>query len=152
MLRSGTENVPGIGGFGMAADMKFSRMAEEAQKVAGVKAAILKGLESCSFDWKVISPGNSSPYILNVAFPGLRSEVLLHHLEERNIYVSTGSACASRKKSKSHVLSAMGLSPGLVDSAVRFSFSAFNNDGDAAEVIDALNEIVPRITIKKNRR
>lgn len=151
-IRSGTENVSGIGGFGMAADMKFRRLAEDAINAGLVKTTFIKGLESCNFDWRLISPGNSSPYILNVSFPGLRSEVLLHHLEERNIFVSTGSACASRKKSKSHVLSAMGLSAEVVDSAIRFSFSGFNGKEDSEITIEALRDIVPKITVKSAKR
>lgn len=152
LLRSGTENVPGIGGFGLAAEIKLKRLVTDAEKAAGVKAAFLKGLGGCSFDWRLLSPENSSPYIINVSFPGLRSEVLLHHLEERSIFVSSGSACSSHKKSKSHVLTAMGLSNEFIDSAIRFSLSGFNTVEEAELIVEALEAIVPKITVNKTGR
>jgi cysteine desulfurase len=152
MLRSGTENVPGIAGFGLAADIKYKKLVTDAEQAAAVKSAFLKGLEGCSFDWRLVSPANSSPYIINVAFPGLRSEVLLHHLEEKNIFVSSGSACSSHKKSKSHVLQAMGLSNDITDSAIRFSLSGFNTIEEAQVIVKELEEIVPKITVNKTGR
>lgn len=151
-LRSGTENVPGIGGFGLAAEMTFGSLDTSRDKVSNLKNAFVNGLGNCSFDYRIISSPDSSPFILNVAFDGLRSEVLLHHLEERNIYVSTGSACSSRKNTRSHVLVSMGLPSNIIDGAVRFSFSAFNTPEDIGDTLESLEDIVPRIQMRRNRR
>ena len=83
---------------------------------------------------------NFSKYIVNVSFKGIRSEVLLHSLEEDNIYVSSGSACATHKKTKSDTLSAIGLNNDLIDSAIRFSFGKFNTLSEVKEVIEALDK------------
>ena len=83
---------------------------------------------------------NFSKYIVNVSFKGIRSEVLLHSLEEDNIYVSSGSACATHKKTKSDTLSAIGLNNDLIDSTIRFSFGKFNTLSEVKEVIEALDK------------
>lgn len=150
LIRSGTENVPGICGFGLAADLTLSRMEKNAEHAQNIKNYFIKNLETCTFNYKVLSPDFSSPYVLNISFDGLKSEVLLHHLEDRRIFVSAGSACSSRKKNRSHVLQAMGLQDSLIDSAIRFSFSSFNREEDITETISALQDIVPGI--QKNRR
>ena len=73
---------------------------------------------------KINSPEDGLPYILNISVPGIRSETMLHFLEERRIYVSSGSACAKGKKSA--VLTALGLPEREIDSALRISFSRFS--------------------------
>ena len=83
---------------------------------------------------------NFSKYIINVSFKGIRSEVLLHSLEEDNIYVSSGSACSSHKKIKSDTLNAIGLNNDLMDSAIRFSFGKFNNIDEVQKVIEVLDK------------
>ena len=85
----------------------------------------------------------ASPYVLNVTFKGLRSEVLLHALESKGIVVSAGSACDSRKKIGSPVLTAMGLPFEEIEGAVRFSFCRYNTVEEAEECLKALNELVP---------
>jgi len=152
LLRSGTENVPGICGFGLAAKMCHEKISENYNHVKILNERFRSKLSECSFASHVISGINSSPYILNIAFPGLKSEVLLHHLEERGIFISTGSACSSRKAKRSHVLTAMGLENRILDSAVRFSFSADNTEEDIDDTINALREIVPVITVRKKGR
>jgi cysteine desulfurase len=79
---------------------------------------------------------------LNVSFLGVRGEVLLHTLEQSEIYVSTGSACSSRKKGQSHVLKAMGLTDREIEGAIRFSFSEFNTTEEMEYVLDRLREAV----------
>ncbi len=151
LLRSGTENVPGICGFGLAAEMTLKNLEANAQKTSHLKKAFIEKLSACDFRYAVISPDESSPFIVNISFEGLKAEVLLHHLEERGIYVSTGSACSSRKNIRSHVLQAMGLAASSIDSAIRFSFSGFNTPADIDETVQALQDIVPRIQINKKR-
>ncbi|HEX9061373.1 MAG TPA: cysteine desulfurase family protein [Clostridia bacterium] len=137
-LRSGTENVPGISGFGLAAELTASNMNEYFQKVTGLRDLFIERLneiDRCSIILK-----DAVPYILSVSFEGVRAEVLLHCLEERDIFVSTGSACSSKKNVHSHVLKAMGLKPSEIEGAVRFSFSSFNTESDIDETISAIKD------------
>ncbi len=151
MLRSGTENVSGICGFGLAAEITCKSLELHREKAVVLKRTFLDKLACSDFKYKVISNENASPYIVNVSFENLKAEVLLHHLEERSIFVSTGSACSSRKKKQSHVLQSMGLSPQMIDGALRFSFSAQNSEEEIIKVVEALQEIVPRIQFGRNK-
>jgi len=149
-MRSGTENVSGICGFGMAADITNSKIDENYFRCAKTKEYFKNRLkEEFSEDVLIISPKDSSPYILNASFSNIRAEVLVHHLEMKNIFVSTGSACSSRKNIHSHVLKAIGLKPEKIDGAIRFSFSAFNTIDEMEYTIGALKEILPKIRIKR---
>lgn len=152
LLRSGTENVPAICGFGMACDIKSANMAEDWNSITRLKTMFLERLKESTLDFVINSDNCASPYVLNISFSDIRSEVLLHHLEEKRIFVSTGSACSSRKNVHSHVLKAMGKKPSEIDGAIRFSFSAFNNGEDIEKTIEALKEIVPRIRINKRAK
>ncbi|HEY8348291.1 MAG TPA: aminotransferase class V-fold PLP-dependent enzyme, partial [Clostridia bacterium] len=82
----------------------------------------------------------------------VRAEVLLHHLEQRGIFVSTGSACSSHKKNRSHVLTAMNVDPAMIDGALRFSLSHLNTEEDIRLTLDALKDIIPVIDISKKKR
>ena len=135
--RSGTENVPAIAGFGLAAEMSYKTRREDMLRIAETRQALIKGLTDSLDDILINSPedmgeeaGMCCPAVLSVSFLGTRGEVLLHTLEQDGIYVSTGSACSSNKKGKSHVLSAMGLKPGEIEGTVRFSFGRFNSPGE----------------------
>lgn len=150
-LRSGTENVPGICGFGMAAKLCFEHLKTNGiqclQLKNILKDGILKNIERAMF----ISDNDSSPYILNVSFPGLKSEVLLHSLEQRGIFVSTGSACHSRKNARSYVLTEMGYENKIAEGAIRISFSLFNTEDEVRSVISELAEIVPVLRKAKEK-
>ena len=146
-VRSGTENVPGICGFGLASEIVFRNLEDNYTKVERLRQSFINKLKDKMDRYKVVSPENSLPYILNVSFNSLRSEVLLHHLEEKNIFVSTGSACFSRKNIHSHVLKALGLAACDIEGAIRFSFSSMNNEEDIEVAIEALKEIVPKIQL-----
>lgn len=149
-MRSGTENVSGICGFGMAADITNKKLEENWLRCLKIKEYFKNRLiEEFAKDVLIVSPKESLPYILNVSFSNIRAEVLLHHLEMDNIFVSTGSACSSKKNTHSHVLKALGLSNDSIDGAVRFSFSAFNSIKDIEYTINALKEILPKISIKR---
>ena len=133
-FRSGTENVPGIAGFGAAVeDMHMVK--------PGPKDYLRKKLLEEIDDIQVNSPENAVSSVLNVSFLGCRGEVLLHMLEQDKIYVSTGSACSSHKKG-SHVLSAQGLSPEAIDGAVRFSFGCDNTVEEMDVVVEKLKKYV----------
>ena len=148
-LMSGTENVPGICGFGLASEITFRNMDENRQKVQRIKDKLAASIKESIKDAVIISPEKSSPYILNISFPGVKAEVLLHHLEQKGIFVSTGSACSSRKNIRSHVLQAMGLPGDIIDGSIRMSFSSFNEEEEVLPVVSALEEIVPKITTRR---
>jgi len=136
----------------MAAEITFRDMESNLEKVTRLRDLFIERLETEIKDFHINSPEDASPYILNVSFPDLRAEVLLHHLEESNIYVSTGSACSSRKNIHSHVLEAIRLDKCYISGAIRFSFSAFNTEQDVLDTIAALKMIIPKIRIQKNKR
>ena len=140
-LRSGTENLSGICGFAKAAQIKFSSMDEDRQSIGALKDKLIKELGEAIENTVVNSPGDSIYSILNVAFPGLKSEVLLHVLESKGIYVSTGSACNS-KKNLSYVLKSMGIKDNVVDSSIRISLSSFNTMEQMDYVIKTLKSEV----------
>ncbi len=150
LLRSGTENVPGIVGYGLASRLAVEKLEDNYTRVSMLKGLFIDQLKSTDLNYHVLSPDNSSPYILGIAFEDTKAEVLLHHLEQRGIYVSTGSACSSHRNSRSHVLTALNLPTSIIDGAIRFSFSAFNTEEEIKLTIEALKEIVPAIDI--NRR
>jgi len=141
-LRSGTENVPAIAGFGLAAEMGVATLEARGNYVSRLKEQLQEGILDQIADVIMNSPKNGSPYILNISFLGTRGEVLLHQLEQNGIYVSTGAACSSNKKGKSHVLAAMGRSEKEIDGALRFSFSEFNTLEQMDEVLDRLKAAV----------
>jgi cysteine desulfurase len=144
-LRSGTENVPGIAGFGQAAEMAMATLEKRKDHVSQLKLRLEGGIRDQISDILVNSPESPdrcSPYILNISFLGTRGEVLLHRLEQNEIYVSTGAACSSNKKGKSHVLLAMGRSEKEIEGALRFSFSEFNTIDQMDEVLDRLKTAV----------
>ncbi|MBR5506589.1 MAG: cysteine desulfurase [Clostridia bacterium] len=142
-LRSGTENVAGILGFSTAAKIKFENMESDAETIGNIKKALSCGLSENIEKVVINSPEDSIHSILNVSFPGVKSEVLLHILESKGIYISTGSACNSKKNKYSYVLKEMKLKNEVIDSAIRFSFSAFNTMDDVKYTIDVLKKEIP---------
>lgn len=151
-LRSGTENVPGIAGFGLASRLTFERLGKSSECVHALKNAFIKMLTESDVEHRIISPSDASPYILNVAFDDVKSEVLLHHLEQKGIFVSTGSACSSHKNTRSHVLSAMDIPPQAIDGSIRFSFSGFNTLDEVNTTVESIKEIIPIIEIHKKQK
>lgn len=149
LLRSGTENTSGISGFGLAAEMIHESLEANFQNVSALKSKFTEGLRLLDIPHKTLSGENASPYIISVSFSGVKAEVLLHHLEERNIFVSTGSACSSRKSVHSHVLKAMGLKAQDIEGAVRFSLTGTTTEEEIDLTLEAVKEIVPRIQTKR---
>lgn len=133
-FRSGTENVPGIAGFAQAAREQWKDPEGRRAHIAEVKAYLLKRLTEEVPDLSVHTPPQSVPSVLNIGFLGCKGEVLLHMLEQADIFVSTGSACSS-KKSGSHVLAAMGLGRPQIEGAIRFSFSEENTKEQMDHVV-----------------
>ena len=155
-LRSGTENLPAIAGMSTAAEQTVKSFTEDIAKMRSLKNRLQKEIERNIPDIRINSPSdeNCAPHILNVSFLGVKSEILLHTLEQDGIYVSSGSACSSRKRSISHVLQAMGRSEAELDSAVRFSFNRFNESAEIDYVVDRLQNHVAalRKTIMGERK
>jgi len=144
-LRSGTENLPGIAGFGVAASICLKNMSEWNNHMVKLKERLMKGILDNIPDTVLNGPVLGAPHILNISFLGTRGEILLHALEAKNIYVSTGSACSSHKSEKSHVLKAMGKSHEEQDSAIRFSLSPFLSQEDIDYTIEVLVKEVKEI-------
>lgn len=141
-IRAGTENLPGIIGFEKAAQMTFEEMESRYDKVLELKKYFVERLNEIK-DIRVNGEIDCfSPYILNVSFLGVRAEVLLHLLEEQNIYVATGSACTSKSSAAhgSYVIKSLGLSNKEVESAIRFSFSYENTKEEVDYTIDVLKK------------
>ncbi|MBZ4666299.1 cysteine desulfurase family protein [Mahella sp.] len=143
-IRSGTENVPGAAGFAAAAG---ALSAESADYLLNLKQMLAKGILEAVPNANINGPDvdKGAPHILNISFNGVRGEVLVHALEQEGIYVSTGSACSSRKQKVSHVLKAMGLPTASCESAIRFSLSTLNTQDDIEYTIDAVRHIVPSL-------
>lgn len=152
-LRSGTENVPGIVGLGVAARLAWEERAEAVAHMSKLKARLRDRILAEIPDTVANGPKEQgAPHILNISFGGLKGEVLLHALEERGIYVSTGSACSSHHAPGSHVLKAMRLPPNLLDGAIRFSLSPANAEEEVDYTVECLKEIVPELRAVMRRR
>lgn len=144
-LRSGTENMPGIAGLGVAAEACFNNMINWQSKMQELKKYLKDGILKEIPGAVLNGPEIGAPHILNISFLGTRGEILLHALEAKGIYVSTGSACSSHKSGTSHVLRALGKSPEEQDSALRFSLSPFLSSDDMDYTIRVLTEEVNEI-------
>ncbi|MDD2294526.1 MAG: cysteine desulfurase family protein [Eubacteriales bacterium] len=140
-FRSGTENVPGIAGFAQAVREQWSEPETRIARITQVKDYLLKQLTETITDLSFHTPADSAPSVLNIGFVGCKGEVLLHMLEQSDIFVSTGSACSS-KKSGSHVLAAMGLSKSQIEGAIRFSFSEDNDINQMDYVVEVIRKAV----------
>ncbi len=156
-LRSGTENVPGIAGFGKATELSYKNFDKKIEQMRLVRTHLLDGIKSGIEDVRINSyeDERSAASVLNVSFMGVRGEVLLHMLEQKEIYVSTGSACSSNKKGQSHVLQAAGLTPDEIEGAIRFSFSEFNTVEEMDYVLENLKKSVSdirKVTGKNHKR
>ena len=142
-FRGGTHNVTGIIGFNKAVEITFNKRLQNYNYVKTLKEHMIEGLKEID-NIRINSPSRDdfSPYILNVSFKGVRAEVLLHLLEENNIFVSTGSACSSKSNgvAGSYVIKALGLNKEEVESAIRFSFSEFNTLEEVDTVIEVLKK------------
>lgn len=144
-MRSGTDNVPGIAGLGMAAKEAYTGFEEKVSHLYRIKELFANGVREIP-DTVINSPDGvfGAPQIVSVSFRGIRSEVLLHSLEEKEIYVSSGSACSSNKKLPiSTVLKEIGLEKDLLETTVRFSFSHFTTEEEIAYCLEELKKIVP---------
>jgi len=145
-MRSGTENVPAIAGLGVAAKLVYENLDEKIDNLYIIKEKLVEAIK--------IIPGATingktdrdfAPHILSVSFEGIRSEVLLHALEDKGVYVSSGSACASNKPGLSSTLVAIGVDKALLDSTIRFSFCLDTTSEEIDYCILILNELLPML-------
>jgi cysteine desulfurase len=170
-MRSGTDNVPGAAGLAQAAKEAYEHLDESRAHLLKLKTKMTDGLKALSDQLAgdamsgsvktavqnasagaVLPPvvinseegEKSAPHIVSAAFPGVRSEVLLHALEEKGIYVSAGSACSSNKKLPvSPVLKELHLAPALLESTLRFSFSRYTTEEEIDYCLQVLGELLP---------
>lgn len=150
-LRPGTENIPGIAGLGIA--IKEAQMYDFLKIATDMRMRFLHGLEKRGITYQQNGTLDQSvPYIINLSFPGILSEVLLHALESKGIFVSSGSACSSKKKAYSAVLRAMEVPEARLESALRFSFSKVNYEDDFETGLNILADTINEISGIMNRR
>lgn len=145
-MRSGTENVPGIAGIAKAAQIMYASYDQDMEKLYRLKKCFIEGVKKID---QVIVNGpdcmDGAPHIVSVSFKGVRSEVLLHSLEDKGIYVSAGSACSAHKPQPSATLMAMRVPKDLLSSTIRFSFSVFTTMEEINYTLEALYDIIPML-------
>ena len=145
-VRSGTENVPGIAGLSLAAKTIYEDLDEKVDKMRELKQHFIEGvtkIENTTIHG--LYDETSAPHIISVGFAGIRSEVLLHALEDKGIYVSSGSACASNHPQVSGVLKGIGASQEFLDATLRFSMSEFTTREEIDYTLENLYNIVPML-------
>ena len=145
-MRSGTENVPGIAGLGLAAKMSYQDLDVKVALMRELKAHFLEGLKKID-DITIhgVTDEGSAPHIISVGVAGIRSEVLLHTLEDKGIYVSSGSACASNHPAVSGVLKSIGAEQKYLDSTIRFSMSEFTTKEEIDYALETLYNCIPML-------
>lgn len=146
-MRSGTENVPGIAGLGVAAGLIYnSGFDAKIEKMYALREYFIEELEKLP---EVTINGcrgkESAPHIVSVSFRGIRAEVLLHSLEDKGIYVSSGSACSSNKPGLSNTLVAIHLNEDLLDSTIRFSFCFETTKEELDYTLESLKQLLPML-------
>lgn len=143
-MRSGTDNVPGAAGLGVAAEKIYAGLEKNTEHMRSLKTRLVDGLLQIP-DVVVhgMEPETGAPHIVSASFLGVRSEVLLHTLEDRKIYVSAGSACSSHKRSVSPTLAAIGCRKEEMESALRFSFCEETTEEEIDYALEVLRENVP---------
>lgn len=142
-LRPGTENVPGSAGMGLAAELLYGKRKENLAHFEALRERLLTNLKQCD-DICINSAPGAAPYIVNLSVKGVRSEIMIHFLEEYEVYVSSGSACS--KGARSHVLTAMGLPPERLDSSIRVSMTDTTTEEDIDAFCQGLLEGTRKIT------
>ena len=145
-MRSGTENVPGVAALGEAATEIYENFDEKIERMYALKEHFVE--EVTKMEGVTVNGctgRDSAPQIVSVSVDGVRSEVMLHTLEEKQIYVSAGSACSSNKPSVSSTLKSIGLPKELLDSTIRFSFCVNTTMEEIDYAIAAMQEAVPRL-------
>ncbi len=151
-MRSGTDNVPGILGLEKAVLITMDHLDEEAARLYELRSYLIEKLGKLE-DVYVNSPDNenSAPHIVSISVKGIRSEVLLHSLEEKNIYVSAGSACSSHKRTPSKTLTAIGLEKDLIASTVRVSMGVYTTREELDYFVENLSALLDSLRLYVRR-
>ena len=145
-MRSGTENVPGIAGMGLAAKLYYKEHTANISRMLSVKDRLIDRLNEMDGVTVNSEKGElSAPQIVSASFDGIRAEVLLHALEEKGIYVSSGSACSSNHPAISGTLKAIGVKKELLDATLRFSFGIYNTVEEADYCADCIAGLLPQL-------
>ena len=145
-MRSGTENVPGCAGMGMAVKEMYKDHDAKVDQIYALKDRMVKGLQEIEgVTVHGLTGRDSAPQIVSAGFEGVRAEVLLHALEDRGVYVSSGSACSSNHPGISGTLKGIGVKDSLLDSTLRFSFGLFNTEEDVDYCLEQLRELLPML-------
>ncbi len=143
-LRSGTENVPGIAGLGVAAGLAYRNLSDNVSRMKEVKGYLTENVGK--IDNVVINPvehEDTAPHIISVSIEGVKSEVLLHALAADGVYVSSGSACSSNHPGLSGTLKAIGVADSLVDSTIRLSLCSETTMEEAEYAVEMLKKHIP---------
>ncbi|GLG03897.1 cysteine desulfurase family protein [Sellimonas catena] len=151
-IRSGTENVPGIAGFALAAKMIYSDLEEKTARMRKLKERFIEGIRQVDHvSVHGLPDETSAPHIVSVGIAGIRSEVLLHTLEEKGIYVSSGSACSSNHPGISGVLKGIGVEREYLDATLRFSLSEFTTEEEIDYTLKTLYNCIPMLRRYRRR-
>ena len=143
-LRSGTENVPGAAALGEAAEEIYENFEEKTERMYALRERLIAGIgeiEGVTVNGR--ADRSCAPHIVSISIRDVRSEVMLHSLEEYGIYVSAGSACSSHKPAPSRTLQAIGLSKGALESTIRISLSVDTTQEEIDYTVAKLKEIIP---------
>ena len=145
-LRSGTENVAGIAGLGAAVKEIYTDFEAKIDRLYALRDYFLEEVQQIEGTTVNGLPGReSAPHVISVSFAKVRSEVLLHALEDKGIYVSSGSACASNHPSISATLKGIGVAKDLLDSTIRFSLSVHTTREELEYTLQVLKELLPML-------
>lgn len=145
-MRSGTENVPAIAGLGVAAEEIYANFDENISRMYELRNYFIQEVEQISgVSVNGKKTEENAPHVVSVSIKGVRAEVILHTLEDRNIYVSAGSACSSNKPAISSTLKSIGLPAELLDSTVRFSFSIHTTKKEIDYALSVMKEVIPML-------
>ena len=145
-MRSGTENVPGIAGMARAVEEIFVDFDAKINYLYGLKERFIKGVRTID-GIRINGPEgrDGAPHVVSVSIQGVRSEVMLHALGDKGIYVSAGSACSSNKPSVSATLKAIGVDKQFLDATLRFSFSLYTSEAEIDYTVKCLGGLVPML-------
>lgn len=144
-MRSGTENVPAIAGLGVAVEKTFENFDDKISHIRTVRDKLVNELTQLEEVYSNTDIDNGAPHIASISFVGVRAEVMLHSLEDKGIYVSSGSACSSNKSKESAVLSAIGLDKKRLESTLRFSFGEDNTEEEVDYAVSTIKELLPML-------
>ncbi|MBO5032744.1 MAG: cysteine desulfurase [Lachnospiraceae bacterium] len=145
-MRSGTENVPGIAGMAKAVEEIFTDFEPKINYLYSIKQKFTEGVRTID-GIRINGPEGreGAPHVVSVSIQGVRSEVMLHALEDKGIYVSAGSACSSNKPAASATLKAIGVEKQYLDSTLRFSFSLYTTEAEIDYTIQCMKELIPML-------